>query len=333
SVVSLQLAADPMKGLGIVEIEVVEKPRPQLAAEEPKGKGGPPPAKKDEPSSAPKELLTPEVAIKRRGQEKVTVQFQVAAVKMGWNSGRIPKGAKTSQSWFQLDDGNDFSVVLKGGPTYRLEQLGIDAIRHFEGKVVRATGRVLGDKPPFSIGVDDLDQFQVVLEPFVKGKGQPAPEKDQPAAEKVQPASAQKPSILTSEQAIKQRPKEPVTVQFKIAEVHAAPSPGTGFGQDVILLKDAGKFSARIEEPARVMILRLGIEPEKYFLGKVIWITGLVEPVPGTDAEPSFHIRVKDLMQLNVVREQQPAPPADPKESRQKPASVDKFAEKLFEEP
>ena len=155
-----------------------EKPaQPEASTEEPKGKGGPPAyreafakAKQDQPKNAVKEpeVLTPDEAIKLRGQEKVTVQFKVASVKMGWSSGRIPKGAKTSQSWFQLDDGNNFSVVLKGGPTYRLEQLGIDARRHFEGKVVRATGRVLGEEPPFSIGVDDLDQFEVVLQPYVK---------------------------------------------------------------------------------------------------------------------------------------------------------------------
>ena len=154
--------------------------------------------------------------------------------------------------------------------------------------------------------MDDLDQFEVVLQPYVKGEPA-APKQDPPSGTKLEK------KVLTPEEAIEQRSKEPVTVQFKIAEVHAAPSPGTGFGTDVILLKDGGKFSARIGEPARAMILHVGIEPEKHFLGKVIWVTGLVEPVPGTGAEPSYQIRVNDLMQLNVIREQQPAPPADPK--------------------
>ena len=191
--------ADPKKGPEKPAERPVDKPaekpaQPEASAEEPKGKGGPPAyreaftkAIQGQPNSAQKgpEMLTPEEAIKQRSQEKVTVQFKVASVKMGWSSGRIPKGAKTSQSWFQLDDGNNFSVVLKGGPTYRLEQLGIDATRHFEGKVVRATGRVLGEQPPFSIGVDDLDQFEVVLKPY---------EKEEPAAKKDQKASQEKPA-------------------------------------------------------------------------------------------------------------------------------------------
>jgi hypothetical protein len=162
------------------------------AAEEPKGKGAPVPARKDEPKNSHQEpeVLTPGEAIKQRDQEQVTVQFKVAAVKMGWSTGLVPKGSKTSPCWFELDDGNDFSVVLKGGPTYRLEQLGIDTIRHFEGKVVRVTGRVLGETPPFSIGVDDLDQFQVVLRPFTKEE-QPAPKAD-PKESRQKPAKDDK---------------------------------------------------------------------------------------------------------------------------------------------
>jgi hypothetical protein len=333
SVVSLELAADPMKGLAIVGIEVVEKPRPEPAAgepaagepaageppgKEPKGKGGPPTYRVAFEKAITKEteILTPDEAIKQRGQEKVTVQFKVAAVKMGWSTGRVPKGSKTSPCWFQLDDGNDFCIVLKGGPTYRLEQLGIDATRHFEGKVVKATGRVLGEQPPFSIGVDDLDQFEVVQQTQVKGAA--APEKDPLSGTKLEK------KVLTCEEAILQCPKEPVTVQLKIAEVHATPGPRGGFGNNAFLLKDGGKLLARIEEPARAMILNLGIEPEKYFLGKVIWVTGLVEPLPGTGAEPSFHIRVNDLTQLKVIKEQQPAP-ADPKKSDEKPVKDEKL--------
>ena len=59
-----------------------------------------------------------------------------------------------------------------------------------------------------------------------------------------------------------------------------------------MLLKDGGSFSVRLVPPAMYTIMRLGIEPDKHFSGKVVRVTELVEPDP---AGPSFHIRVDDL--------------------------------------
>ena len=72
-----------------------------------------------------------------------------------------------------------------------------------------------------------------------------------------------------------QRAMEKVTVQFKVTAVQAMPTPRGGFGTDVILLKDGDNFSVRLVEPARATILRLGIEPDKHFMEKLVRVTGL----------------------------------------------------------
>jgi hypothetical protein len=82
----------------------------------------------------------------------------------------------------RLIAGKDFSVLLRGPASYQINRLGIDPAKHFSGKSVRVTGRVLPDPaqiitntnpptvvkndkgPPFQIIVDDLDQFEVVAE-------------------------------------------------------------------------------------------------------------------------------------------------------------------------
>ena len=136
----------------------------EQAAEQPQAKKEQPAANKDQSQKANKEpdVLTPAEAIKQKDQEQVTVQFEVAAVKMGWSTGVVPKGSKSSPVWWELKDGNNFSVVLKGRVAYRLEQLHIDTVTHFTGKVVRVTGRIQGKEPSLSIKVDDLDQLEIV---------------------------------------------------------------------------------------------------------------------------------------------------------------------------
>jgi uncharacterized protein (TIGR03067 family) len=121
-------------------------------------------AKKDEPPKANKEpeVLTPAEAIKQADKEQVTVRFEVASIKMGWSTGLVSKRAKTTSVWWELNDGNNFSVVLRGHAAWQLEQLRIDTINHFKGKAIQATGRVQGKEPPFYMKVDDLDQLEVV---------------------------------------------------------------------------------------------------------------------------------------------------------------------------
>lgn len=126
--------------------------------------GEPAAAKAIEPPKANKEpeVLTPAEAIKQVDKEQVSVRFDVASVKMGWSTGLIPKNAKTTSVWWELSDGNNFSVVLRGHAAYQLERLRIDTINHFKGKAIQATGRVQERGPSFSMAVDELDQLEIV---------------------------------------------------------------------------------------------------------------------------------------------------------------------------
>jgi RNA polymerase sigma factor (sigma-70 family) len=142
------------------------------------------PAGKTSPKNAKKEpdMLTPEEAIEQRSKEKRTVRFKVTKVivqplegpqSVGYNEG----------PYIRLIYGKDFSVLLRGPASYHIERLGIDPAKHFSGKSVRVTGRVLPDPvqiirfdngpptvvendkgPPYQIVVDNLDQFEVVNE-------------------------------------------------------------------------------------------------------------------------------------------------------------------------
>jgi uncharacterized protein (TIGR03067 family) len=113
---------------------------------------------------------------------------------------------------------------------------------------------------------------------------------------------------LTPAEAIQQREKEPVTVQFKVASVRLTSLFGGSDlrGNSEIELTDGTKFSVLLRKPVRDQIVRLGIEPAKHFSGKILRVTGRVEPVlpPNTNGEGPFWIIVEDLKQFEVVREQ-----------------------------
>lgn len=115
-----------------------------------------------ESAKAEQKVLTPAEAIKQQDKEQVTVQFEVAAVNMGWSTGAVPKGSKSTSVWWELKDGNNFTVVLKARAAYQFERLRIDTVNHFTGKVIQVTGRVQGKEPTFYMAVDDLDQLEVV---------------------------------------------------------------------------------------------------------------------------------------------------------------------------
>jgi uncharacterized protein (TIGR03067 family) len=124
-----------------------------------------------------------------------------------------------------------------------------------------------------------------------------------PAAKDAQPEQR----VLTPEEAIELRPKEKVTVQFKVASAeltsHFAGS--DLLANSEIELMDGKKFSVLLRRPVRDQIMRLGIEPAKHFSGKVIRVTGQVQPVlpPNTNGEGPFWIVVDDLKQFEVVRQ------------------------------
>ncbi len=207
--------------------------------------------------------------------------------------------------YIYLSDGGKFTARLARAAD-QLMKLGVEPVKHFAGKVVRVTGRVEPDagKPTFTMWVRDLADIELV-EQKPSEKGRPMT-KEQPAPENAK--TEQKVlKVLTPEEAIKQRPKENVTVQFKVATVKdMSMMPTGGFGNNFILLKDGGSFSVRLVPPAMHTIMRLGIEPEKHFVGKVIRVTGVVQTVLQSDTgKGPYWIVVDDLnqSQFTVVKE------------------------------
>jgi uncharacterized protein (TIGR03067 family) len=118
-----------------------------------------------------------------------------------------------------------------------------------------------------------------------------------PPAKETQPEK----KVLTPEEAIKQMPKENVTVQFKVRKVEAFPNPGTGFGGPTyyIYLSDGGAFTARLAKAAD-QVMKLGIEPVKHFNDKVVRVTGRIELDAG---KPSIQMWVRDIADIEVVKE------------------------------
>ena len=107
---------------------------------------------------------------------------------------------------------------------------------------------------------------------------------------------------LTPEEAIKQMPKENVTVEFKVVAVQVEPNHdylAFGSPDNYIFLKDGGKFTARLGHAAD-QIMKLGIDPVKHFNGKVVRVTGRVEPESGNR---SFQMWVLDQTHIEVVKE------------------------------
>jgi uncharacterized protein (TIGR03067 family) len=107
-------------------------------------------------------------------------------------------------------------------------------------------------------------------------------------------------TVLTPAEAIKQLPKGEVTVQFKVVKVEAMRNPSTGLRAafHYISLSDDGKFTARMAKTAD-QIMKLGIDPGNHFGGKVVRVTGRVEP----DSKSSFQMWVRNLADIEVVKE------------------------------
>ena len=113
--------------------------------------------------------------------------------------------------------------------------------------------------------------------------------------------------VLTPEEAIKKRPKENVTVQFKVAsgELTSHFAGSDLLANSEIELTDGKRFSILLRRPVRDQIMRLGIEPAKHFSGKVIRVTGRVQPVvpPNSNGDGPFWIIVDEIKQFEVVRQ------------------------------
>jgi hypothetical protein len=136
-------------------------------------------------------------------------------------------------------------------------------------------------------------------------------------AEKTSPKNAgTKQKVLTTEEAIKQRQateqaikqsQEKVTVKFKVTVAQTMRVSKSnvifedvGFNE-VLLLKDGDTFCVQLLPPTMDTIRRLGIEPETHFKGKVVQVTGLLQPGQPAFGTGQFQIAVTDLTQFAVV--------------------------------
>jgi hypothetical protein len=132
-----------------------------------------------------------------------------------------------------------------------------------------------------------------------------------PAAKDAVPTTAKdaqsERKVLTPEEAIQQRDQETITVQFKVDSVRVTSLFGGSdlLGNREIELTDGTGFSILLRKPVKDQITRLGIEPAKHFGGKVIRVSGRVQPVlpPNTNGEGPYWIVVDDLKQFEVVAE------------------------------
>jgi hypothetical protein len=134
-------------------------------------------------------------------------------------------------------------------------------------------------------------------------------EQGQPA-ERTSPKDAKtEQTVLTPAEAIQQRPKEKVTVQFKVTAAQTMRVSksnviyeNVGFNE-VLILKDGDSFCVQLLPPAMDTIRRLGIEADKHFKGNVVQVTGLLQPGQPAFGTGQFQIVVKDLTQFEVVGE------------------------------
>jgi RNA polymerase sigma factor (sigma-70 family) len=167
-------------------------------------------------------------------------------------------------------------------------------------------------------------QTQAADQPKAKGE-QPVAEKNQQKGEEKQPMPKQEPGpknaktepkVLTPEQAIKQnqeieqaikKSQEKVTVKFKVTAAETrliSKSNVVGeigeISHEIMILRE-GDFAVQIVPPAVDTIKRLGIEAEKHFKGKVVQVTGPLQPGQPFFGTGKFQIVVNDLTQLKVV--------------------------------
>jgi hypothetical protein len=189
-------------------------------------------------------------------------------------------------------------------------------------KIVLAVVLVVGLTLAGAAGLHS--RTQAADQPKAKGE-QPVAEKDQKQGEKKQPMPKQEPApknartepkVLTPEEAVKQsqeieqaikKSQEKVTVKFKVTAVQTLRVSNSnviyedsGY-HEVFILKDGDSFCVQLLPPATDTIRRLGIEPDKHFKGKVVQVTGLLQPGQPAFGTGQFQIAVTDLTQIEVV--------------------------------
>jgi RNA polymerase sigma factor (sigma-70 family) len=200
-------------------------------------------------------------------------------------------------------------------------------------KQIDIAGQLNGPTIIKGIYILDGDELRLCLDDAGKGRPAAFPEKpgrgevtilkrakqaaEPPKAKEEHPATKTERKVLTPEQAIKQnqaieqaikQSQEKVTVKFKVAAVqtlHVSNSNVIGESagyHDVFILKEADRFVVQILPPAMDTIRRLGIADE-HFKGKVVQVTGRLQPGQPAFGTGQFQIAVTDLTQIEVVKE------------------------------
>jgi uncharacterized protein (TIGR03067 family) len=308
--------------------EVLVLRRERWDAAPPTAKGaGPPAAEEKSPTKTDRERMVGNWFIvnddsQRKGEMWVVTEDSILmyANYLGLNVYHYAHRLDESKNPKQID----ITVSRINGPNVGV----IKGIYAFDGDELRlCLGEMGKDRPAAFPEKPKLGEVLVLrrerpdaVSPAAKGAGSPpakgagtpaANDAGPPAAKDAAPPAAdnaqpEQKKVLTPEEAIRQRPKEKVvTVQFKVTAVQdESQSPGTGFGVGFILLKDGSNFSARLVPPAMYTIMRLDIDPVKHFTGKVVRVTGLVQPLlQFRQAEGPCWIDVTDLDHLEVLRQ------------------------------
>jgi RNA polymerase sigma factor (sigma-70 family) len=135
-------------------------------------------------AKAERKVLTPEEAIKQMSKENVTVQFKITSVE----AMPIPLTGFGGPLYYNyrifLHDGDKFTTRLAHAADQIMKR-GIEPVKHFNGKVVRVTGRVESEpgNRTFQMWVRDETHIEVVKEKTeTDGKKQKPSEDKQPRA-------------------------------------------------------------------------------------------------------------------------------------------------------
>jgi uncharacterized protein (TIGR03067 family) len=201
-------------------------------------------------------------------------------------------GANTHHYAHRLDAGKnprqiDITVTRVKGPTVG---------------VIKGIYVLAGDEPRLCLG--EMGKDRPAAFPEKPGTGEVLVLRRErwgaasPTAKGAQP----EPKVLTPEQARKQLPKERVTVQFKVASVEVT-GPYTGYPVCYcIYFTDGGKFIARWcdygDQPDREP-RKLALQPVQDYKGKVVRVTGRVEP----DADNFISMWLHDPADIVIVKE------------------------------
>lgn len=173
--------------------------------------------------------------------------------------------------YYRLDAGKDpkqidLSAQLNGLPHTK-------GIYVLDGDELRVCLASLGKDRPAAFPEKPKPGVVLVLHRDREKSGveQPKAKGEAPAAKKV----------LTPEEAIKQMPKENVTVQFKVASVETNANYRGYFIRPMFYLKDGGKTFTVCLDPLKNgdQIKKLGIESVFDLSGKVVRVTGRVDGV------------------------------------------------------